>query len=81
MCSSDLEPSDLHPVREALERAGFVLESAEVAKVPQNKVQLDEKHQVAALRLFDWLEDLDDVSRVYSNADFDDAVLEAAAAG
>ncbi|MGE3857794.1 MAG: YebC/PmpR family DNA-binding transcriptional regulator [Dehalococcoidia bacterium] len=73
------EPSDLHTVRAALEEAGFTIESAEPAKVPQNKVHLDEKHALTALKLFDWLEDLDDVSRVYSNAEIDDEVLEAAA--
>ena len=55
------------------------MESAENAKVPQNKVQLDEKHAATALKLFDWLEDLDDVSRVYSNAEIDDAIMEALA--
>ena len=45
------EPSDLHPVRAALEAAGFAVESAENAKVPQNKVQLDEKHAATALKL------------------------------
>lgn len=73
------EPSDLHTVRAALEEAKFVIESAEMAKVPQNKVQLDEKHAATALKLFDWLEDLDDVSRVYSNAEIDDAIMEALA--
>ena len=73
------EPADLHTVRAALEGAKFIIESAEVAKVPQSKVHLDEKHALTALKLFDWLEDLDDVSRVYSNAEIDDAVLEAAA--
>ncbi|MEX2446729.1 MAG: YebC/PmpR family DNA-binding transcriptional regulator [Dehalococcoidia bacterium] len=73
------EPGDLHSVREALEGAGFALDNAEVARVAQNKVHLEEKHAVAALRLFDLLEDLDDVSRVYSNAEFDDEVLEAVA--
>ena len=63
----------------ALEAAGFAVESAENAKVPQNKVQLDEKHAATALKLFDWLEDLDDVSRVYSNAEIDDAIMEALA--
>ena len=73
------EPADLHTVRAALESAGFAIESAEVAKVPQNKVHLDEKHALTALKLFDWLEDLDDVSQVYSNAEIDDEVLAAAA--
>jgi YebC/PmpR family DNA-binding regulatory protein len=73
------EPSDLHAVRGVMEAAGFAVESAEVAQVPQNKVHLDERQALTALKLFDWLEDLDDVSRVFSNAEIDDDVLEAAA--
>lgn len=73
------EATDLHKVREALEAGGLTVESAELAPVPKNKVQLDEKDAVAAFRLFERLDELDDVSRVYSNADFDDAVLEALA--
>ncbi len=73
------EPGDLHRVREALEGAGLTVESAELAPVPKNKVHLDEKDAVAAFRLFERLDELDDVSRVYSNADWDDAVLEALA--
>ncbi len=71
------EAVDLHRVREALENAGLTVESAELAPVPKNKVQLEEKDAVAAFRLFERLDELDDVSRVYSNADWDDAVLEA----
>ena len=73
------EPGDLHVVRAALEEAKFVIDSAELAKVPQNKVHLEEKQAATALKLFDWLEDLDDVSRVYSNAEIDDEVMEALA--
>jgi YebC/PmpR family DNA-binding regulatory protein len=73
------EAVDLHRVREALENAGLTVESAELAPVPKNKVQLEEKDAVAAFRLFERLDELDDVSRVYSNADWDDAVLEALA--
>lgn len=73
------EAADLHRVREALETAGLTVESAELAPVPKNKVQLEEKDAIAAFRLFERLDELDDVSRVYSNADWDDAVLEALA--
>ena len=73
------EPGDLHTIRAVLEEAKFVIDSAELAKVPQNKVHLEEKQAATALKLFDWLEDLDDVSRVYSNAEIDDEVMEALA--
>lgn len=73
------EPSDIQDVRQALTEAGFTVERAEIAKLPKNTVELDEKAAIAALKMLDRLDELDDVSRVYSNADFPDAVLEAAA--
>lgn len=73
------EPSDTEAVREAITAAGFEVENADLAKVPQNTVELDEKAANAALSLLEKLDDLDDVSKVHSNADFPEAVLEAAA--
>ena len=73
------EPGSTVAVREALAAAGFAVESADLAKVPQNTVELDEKAAVATLSLLEKLDDLDDVSKVHSNADFPEAVLEAAA--
>lgn len=72
------EPADLHRVREALEAQGVTVESAELAPIAKNKVELNEKDSEAALRLFEKLDDLDDISRVYSNAVISDAVLAAA---
>ncbi len=71
--------SDLHTIRDTLEADGIAIENAEPAQVPQNRINLDPAQAEQALRLFDRLDDLDDVSRVYSNAEIDDAVLEAAA--
>jgi len=73
------EAADLHKVRESLESSGLTVESAELAPLPRAKIQLDEKDTVAAFRLFERLDELDDVSRVYSNAEWDEAALEALA--
>jgi YebC/PmpR family DNA-binding regulatory protein len=73
------EPGDLEPLRAALTESGVEIEKAEVAKVPSNTVELDEKAAIATLKLLERLDDLDDVSRVYSNAEFPEAVLAAAA--
>jgi YebC/PmpR family DNA-binding regulatory protein len=73
------EAADLHRVREAIEAQGITVETAEIQPIAKNKIALDEKDTIAALRLFDRLDDLDDVSRVFSNAVFDDRVLEAVA--
>ena len=75
------EPGALEAVREALTAAGFAVESAEIAQVPKNLVQPDAETAAQTLRLLDRLDELDDVSRVYSNADFTDEVLAAAGIG
>jgi len=74
------EPGDLEPVRTALEGAGFAISDAERAWMPQNTVPLDEKAAIAALKLLERLDELDDVQRVFSNADFPAEVIEAASA-
>ena len=73
------QPGSTESVREALTSAGFKVESADLAKIPQNNVELEEATAVATLRMLERLDDLDDVSKVHSNAVFTDAVLEAAA--
>lgn len=69
------EPADLEPVRKSLEANGYEIENADFAMVPKTPIELDEKTAHQAMRLIDSLEDLDDVQRVYSNADIrEDAV-------
>lgn len=63
-------------VRGALEKAGIAMLSATVDKVPSNTVSLEGKAAEQMLRLLDSLEDCDDVQKVYSNFDIDDALLE-----
>lgn len=52
------------------------VENAELAMIPNNTVSLEKSQAVQALRLLDELEELDDVSKVFTNADFPDEVLE-----
>lgn len=68
-------PEDLEKVRQALEGLGLPAQSAEVLMIAKNTVTLDEKTAQQTLRLLDRLEELDDVQKVYSNADFPDEVL------
>ncbi len=68
---------DLEKVRQALHEQGIQVESAELTKVPKTTVNLGEKEALQALRLLDKLEELDDVQRVHSNAEFPDEVLAA----
>jgi YebC/PmpR family DNA-binding regulatory protein len=68
---------DLEKVRQALQEQGVGIESAELTKVPKTIVNLGEKEALQALKLLDKLEELDDVQRVHSNAEFPDEVLAA----
>lgn len=69
------QPSDMEKIRKRVEEASHVI-SAEISLVPKNTVLLDEAKAVQALNLFDRLEEMDDVQRVFSNIDFSDATLE-----
>ncbi|TET96689.1 MAG: YebC/PmpR family DNA-binding transcriptional regulator [Dehalococcoidia bacterium] len=68
-------PTELFKVRRALEEADLSVTTAELSMLPKNVVTLDEKSASQVLRLLDTLEDLDDVQKVFSNADFPDSVL------
>ena len=68
-------PDALAEVRKALADTNTPVESAELMKVPKNVIPLDEGNAKAVLRLLDALDDLDDVQRVSSNADFPEEVL------
>lgn len=68
---------DLMAVHRALTDLGHEPDSAEIDRVPTATVPLDEKDAVQTLRLLEKLEDLDDVQKVYSNADFPEEVLAA----
>ena len=73
-------PESLSSVREAIEAAGFTVESAELMVVPQTTVAVaDEAKARQVMRLIDALEDNDDVQDVYANFDIPERVLEAVA--
>ena len=68
-------PNDLDQARRSVEGAGVSVAFAEVVMRPTNTVEVDVTQARTLLRLIDALEDLDDVQRVFTNADFPDAVL------
>jgi YebC/PmpR family DNA-binding regulatory protein len=73
-------PEDLRQVREAIEAAGYTVESAELSMVPKTTVAIaDEAAARAVLRLVEGLEEADDVQEVYANFDISEALLEAVA--
>jgi YebC/PmpR family DNA-binding regulatory protein len=70
------EPANLEAVRKALESSGLEVENADFAMVPKTTIEVDDRTAHQTLKLIDALEDLEDVQRVYSNAEFSDAALE-----
>jgi YebC/PmpR family DNA-binding regulatory protein len=70
-------PGDLARLRQALDDAGLVYDSADVTMVPSNVVPLETEGDARkVLRLIDALEEHDDVQGVYANFDIPDAVLQ-----
>jgi YebC/PmpR family DNA-binding regulatory protein len=73
-------PENLAAVREAIEKAGFTIDSSELTMLPKTTVEVaDESDAKKVLRLMDQLEDNDDVQDVYANFDIPERVLEAVA--
>ena len=62
-------PEDFDAVREALEKAGIAMTSAEVTMIPQNTVNLTGKEAEQTLKLLELLEEHDDVQSVSANFD------------
>ncbi|HLL83861.1 MAG TPA: YebC/PmpR family DNA-binding transcriptional regulator [Longimicrobium sp.] len=65
------EVSDFHAVQDALREQGIVWEDAELAMVPKTEVKVEGPDADKLVKLLDLIEDMDDVQKVYSNADVD----------
>jgi len=70
-------PDALEDVRAAIEKKGIKIVGAEITMHPSNMVKLTtEKDANAMLRLYEALEDMDDVQKVYANFDIEQSLLE-----
>lgn len=69
-------PDRLEDIRQTLTDTEALIVSSELSMIPSNTITLDAKSASQTLRLLDQLEELDDVQKVYSNADFPDDILE-----
>ena len=72
-------PEAHEAVLRSLEAAGIPTESADIAMVPKNTIKLEGKNAQAMLKLYDALEEHDDVQNVYGNYEVDEAEVEALA--
>ncbi len=62
-------PEAYEAVKNAMEAAGLKPDQAEVTMRGDTEIQLVGEQAKSVAKLLDWLEDLDDVQNVYSNAD------------
>jgi YebC/PmpR family DNA-binding regulatory protein len=67
-------PESYYGVKQAFEEAGFQIQNAEVAMIPKNYVTPDADTAKKALKLYEQLEDHDDVQKVHANFDIPDEV-------
>ena len=65
------DTAKLQSVREALEKDGVKVLSAEVDMIPDNYVTPSAEQQATIIKMIDKLEELDDVQNVYHNATLD----------
>lgn len=62
-------PENFESVKQALNAAGLKAFRADIAMRPATMVALEGEPAVTVSKLIDWLEDLDDVQKVFTNAD------------
>jgi len=68
-------PNDVDKVRLVIEKKSIPVTSAESTMIPQNTVRLDEKQAETMLKLYETLEEHDDVQKVYANFDIDEKIM------
>ena len=69
------DPSVFHDVQDGLKEQGIEIAEAELAMMPNATIRIEGSDAERLVKLLDALDDHDDVQKVYSNADIDDAAL------
>jgi transcriptional/translational regulatory protein YebC/TACO1 len=67
--------SSFHAVQEALQKQGIAFQGGELAMVPKTTMRVDGADVPKLLKLLESIEELDDVQKVSSNLDIDEAAL------
>jgi YebC/PmpR family DNA-binding regulatory protein len=70
------EPDDFEAVKAAIDAKGLACEVAEVTMLPQTMAPVEGENASRMIRLIEYLDDLDDVQKVYTNADLPDDVMD-----
>ena len=68
-------PTHFEAVSEAIKTAGIEPQAAEVSMIPQNYIELEGGDAKTMLKLYDAIDDNDDVQKVYANFDIDESEM------
>lgn len=68
-------PENFEAVNEALQKAGIETQSAEISMIPQNYIKLEGDEAKKMLKLYEALDDHDDVQNLYANFDIDESEM------
>lgn len=69
-------PENFEAVNEAIKKAGIEPQAAEVSMIPQNYIALTGSDAKQMMKLYDAIDDNDDVQKVYANFDIDESEME-----
>jgi YebC/PmpR family DNA-binding regulatory protein len=69
-------PENFEAVTDALKSAGIETQAAEVSMIPQNYIKLEGADAQKMLKLYEAIDDNDDVQKVYANFDIDESEME-----
>lgn len=69
-------PDNFEAVSDAVKAAGIEPQAAEISMIPQNYIKLEGQDAKTMLKLYEALDDNDDVQKVYANFDIDESEME-----
>ncbi len=69
-------PENFETVSEAIKAAKIEAQAAEISQIPQNYIQLTGDDAKKMLKLYEAVEDNDDVQNIYANFDIDESEME-----
>ncbi len=69
-------PENYHAVDEAIKAAGIEPQASEISMIPQNYIALTGDDAKKMLKLYEAIDDNDDVQKVYANFDIDESEME-----
>ena len=69
-------PENYEAVDEAIKKAGIEPQASEISMIPQNYIKLEGDDAKKMLKLYEAIDDNDDVQKVYANFDIDESEME-----